>query len=99
MATRGQKTAVGLGVAGIIGGLVLLPRRAGTEPPPPPAPGLANLYGKVTDTTTGQEIAGVSVTLNGLQTETDTNGNYYFLDVEPREYSIQFAKEGYEPVI
>lgn len=98
MATRGQKAAVGLGVAGIIGGLVLLTRPAGAEPPPPPAPGLANLYGKVTDATTEQEITGVSVTLNGLQTLTDTNGNYYFLDVEPGEYNIQLSKEGYEPV-
>lgn len=59
-------------------------------------PGRANVYGKVTDAVTGEPIADVLVTLNGIQVYTDTEGDYAFADLEPGSYSISFEKEGYQ---
>ena len=66
---------------------------------PEPPPGLANLYGKVTDAITGEAIPDVLVTLDGMQVYTDSRGNYTFTDLEPGEYALQFSKDGYETVI
>ncbi|GAI60836.1 unnamed protein product, partial [marine sediment metagenome] len=70
------------------------------EAPPEegPPPGLANLYGKVTDAVTGEAIPGVLVALNGLEVYTDAGGNYAFTDLEPGTYTITFEQEGYEAV-
>lgn len=65
----------------------------------PPVPGRANLYGMVTDAVTGEPIPGVLVSLNGLEIYTDASGNYTFADLEPREYVLQFSKEGYETAV
>ncbi len=67
--------------------------------PPPPTPGLANLYGKVTDADTGSPLAGVLVALDGMQAYTDSGGNYAFIEMEPGAYVLQFSKEGYETAI
>ncbi|GAI63715.1 unnamed protein product, partial [marine sediment metagenome] len=85
---------IGLGLAAVAGIAAL----AWAAPPTPP-PGLANLYGKVTDTVTGIPISGVLVSLNGLQVYTDAGGNYIFEDLEPGGYVLQFSKEGYETVV
>ena len=82
---------VGLGLAAVVG----LAAMAWAAPPTPPL-GRANLYGKVTDAVTGEPIAGVLVTLNGLEVYTDAGGNYIFEDLEPGGYQLQFSKENYE---
>ncbi|KKK67443.1 hypothetical protein LCGC14_2954010, partial [marine sediment metagenome] len=45
-------------------------------PPPPTTPLLANLYGVVTDSQSGDPISGVSVTVNGSIAITDNIGYY-----------------------
>lgn len=82
---------IGLGL-GLIG---VLAASAWAAPPTPP-PGLANLYGRVTDAVTGDPISGVLVALNGLQILTDAGGNYLFEDLETGGYILQFSKEGYQ---
>ena len=93
---KGKKIAIGAGIAGAVGALIYFATRAKAEPPPPP-PGLANLYGVVTDANTGQPIPDVLVTLNGLEAHTDSAGNYTFEELEPGEYVLQFSKAGYQP--
>ena len=90
--------AAGAGAAVGIGALLYFLTRVEAAPPTPP-PGLANLYGKVTDAVTGRPIPQVRVMLNGLETYTNAGGNYAFADLEPGEYVIQFSKEGYEPLV
>ena len=89
---------IGAGATIGIGALLYFLTRVEAAPPTPP-PGLANLYGKVTDATTGHPVASVLVTLNGLEVYTDSGGNYTFTDLEPGEYVLQFSKEGYEPLV
>jgi len=84
---------IGLGLAAVAAIAAL-----GFAAPPAPPPGLANLYGKVTDAITGSPISGVLVSLNGLQVYTDAGGNYIFEDLDPGEYVLQFSKDGYETV-
>ncbi len=72
--------------------------RAQAAPEPPP-PGLANLYGKVTNADTGSPLAGVLVALDGMQAYTDSGGNYVFSEIEPGAYVLQFSKEGYETAV
>ena len=85
---------IGIGLA-LIG---VLAATAWAAPPTPP-PGQANLYGKVTDSVTGEAISGVLVTLNGMQIYTDTGGNYTFANLEPGAYTLTFQKEGYQPAV
>jgi len=61
-------------------------------------PGLANLYGKVTDAVTGEAIPSVLVALNGLEVYTDAGGNYAFTDLGTGTYSLFFQKGGYEEI-
>ncbi|KKM91060.1 hypothetical protein LCGC14_1232230, partial [marine sediment metagenome] len=68
-------------------------------PPPEPEPGLANLYGRVTDSVTGQTVAGVLVTLDGMEALTNGGGNYAFADLEPGGYVLQCSKTGYETAV
>lgn len=82
---------LGLALVGVLG-LATIARAA-------PPPGLATLYGKVTDAVTGVPLSGVLVSLNGMQLYTDSDGNYSFTDLEPGEYVLQFSKEGYETAI
>ncbi len=85
---------IGLGLAALVGIAAL----AFAAPPTPP-PGLANLYGKVTDAITGYPLPGVLVTLNSLEVYTNAAGNYSFESVETGEYLLQFSKEGYETAV
>lgn len=56
---------------------------------------VANLYGVVTDAATGLPINGVNVTINGLTTTTNANGEYAFEGLAPGSYVIEFSKAGY----
>lgn len=84
----------------IVGGLLVfaLTRKAKPVPPPPPA-GLANIYGKVTDT--GKSISEVTVSASSPDTDTaasgltDTNGQYSLENLEPGSYDVEFVKAGY----
>ncbi len=91
-----KKLAAGIGIVAATTGIILLATKAKAAPP---EPGLANLYGKVTDAETGQKIPDVLVTLNGTQAYTDAAGNYAFADFEPGEYALQFSKAGYETLV
>jgi len=62
------------------------------------APGLANLYGKVTDSSTGAAIAGVTVTIDSKTTTTDSTGAFGFSGLAPGTYVMTFEKEGYTMV-
>ena len=94
------KVGLAVGVAAVGAGIVwLLSKKAVPPPPPPPPPGLANLYGKVTDANTGNPITDALVALDGMQTYTDSSGNYAFTEIQPGEYVLQFSKEGYETAI
>ena len=88
---------LGLGLAAAVGVFAVAQAAAPTRPPP--SPGRANLYGKVTNSGTGEVISGVLVTLDGMQIYTDSGGNYAFDDLDPGEYILQFSKEGYETAI
>lgn len=85
---------LGLGLAVMVG-LVALAR----ERPPTPSPGRATFYGRVTDSVTGEPVADVLGTLNGIEFYTDAGGNYAFTDLEPRSYTVTFGKEGYETIV
>lgn len=91
----GILVAIGAGIAGIA-----LAARAKAKPP---EPGLATLYGIVSDAATGQPIEGVSVSLwspDGTellqQTFTNGTGSYALKNILPGAYAIMFEKEGYE---
>ena len=94
---NGKKVAIGVGTMAGLGALIYLATRVEAKPPPPP--GRANLYGKVTDAITGIPIGGVLVSLNGLEVSTNTGGNYIFEDLDPGAYLLQFTKEGYETAV
>jgi len=91
---NGKKVAIGVGTVAGLGAIIYLATRVEAKPPPPP--GRANLYGKVTDAITGNPIGGALVTLNGLSVYTNSGGNYSFLDIATGEYSGSVSKEGYE---
>ena len=95
-----KKGAVVLGVSVLVSGLLFwLNKKTKAAPPQPPPPGLANLYGKVTDASTNQPIAGVQVTLGGIgQAITNPAGNYAFLNITPGNYFATFSKAGYQEV-
>lgn len=57
----------------------------------------ATLYGSVVDSTTGEPIANVNVTLSpGGETRiTGTDGYFEFQDLTPQQYSLVAQKTGY----
>ena len=71
--------------------------------------GVTNVYGTVSDSTTGLLLKDVLVTLNGYSTLTNAAGYYQFtnlvLDTDyagesvPTTYTITFEKEGYETAV
>ena len=94
---------LGLGALGILA-LFALAREPG---PPEPPPGLANLYGFITDAETGEGIPGVDMTVyQDYDTETaiyhattDWQGYYQILDmlVEVDVTQMVVYAEGYKP--
>ncbi len=58
-----------------------------------------NIMGIVTESGSGTTpLAGVSVSItsNGQETSTGSNGQFSFYDLEAKTYTLQFMKEGYE---
>lgn len=55
------------------------------------------ITGKVTDATTGEVLQGATVTLNptGSSRTTGSDGNFEFLNLDPKQYEIQAKKNGY----
>lgn len=84
----------GLGALGVI----LLVRRPKAVPPPP-LPGYANLYGKVTNAVTGKAISGALVAVDNTTTFTDSNGNYILANIPVGAYTAIFTKDGYETAV
>jgi len=70
--------------------------KPGPTPPEPPPPGYAQLYGRITDASTGEPISMATVTLDSMTTPTTIEGDYLFINLEPGEYSITCFKDGYE---
>ena len=94
---------IGLGLAAVVGVAAMAFAAPG---PPEPPPGLANLYGKVTDAETGGNLSGVYVALwdsAGMELlaydYTNGRGSYIIENVVPGSYQIRFSKEGYETAI
>lgn len=56
-----------------------------------------NIVGKVTDSTTGKVLQGVSVSIkpSGNSQTTGSDGYFEFRDLEPKQYEIQAKKDGY----
>ena len=56
-----------------------------------------NIVGKVTDSTTGKVLQGVSVSIkpSGNSHTTGSDGYFEFRDLEPKQYEIQAKKDGY----
>jgi len=72
----------------------------GEEPPPDgeePPEGMANLWGVVTDSLTGEIITGARVLLDGQETYSDVNGIYLFYAVTPGSYTVQVEYQYYKP--
>ena len=90
---KDRKGILAIGIAAVVAAGIWLASRAKPSPPPP---GLANLYGKVTDAVTRTPVSNVLVTLDGMQVYTDAKGDYAFTNLEPGAYTITFEKEGYE---
>ena len=59
-------------------------------------PTTGTLTGVVTDATTGLPINGVTVSLSGVTTTTDSGGNYGFTNITPGTYTLTFTKSGYQ---
>jgi len=89
----GKKAVVVGGIMAAIAALILATRAKAAPPPPPDK---ANLYGVVTDASTGNAILGVLVTLNGMTTYTDGNGNYAFTNLDIGGYYLILQKEEYK---
>lgn len=95
---------VGAMVLGSVGLIVLVTKLAkgGTQPPPPPPPppGSANLYGRVSDHSTGEPIPGAAVSIlvgtgDPLETVTGADGTYEFLDLPTGAFSWAAEADGY----
>lgn len=92
---------VGAGLGLSLLGVLALAALTRAAPPEEPEPGLANLYGRVTDAQTGEPIAGVQVTLEeGTPVSTDSNGHCAILNIAADYFPfgawIYFRKDGYE---
>ena len=56
-----------------------------------------NILGKVTDSSTGEVLQGVTVTITptGTSRTTGSDGYFEFRDLDPKQYEIQARKSGY----
>ena len=56
-----------------------------------------NIVGKVTDSSTGEVLQGVTVTVSpgGISRTTGNDGYFEVQNLEPKQYEIQARKEGY----
>ena len=56
-----------------------------------------SIFGKVTNSKTGEILQGVSITLNpgGLSRTTGSDGTYEFLNLEAQQYQVQAQKAGF----
>ena len=56
------------------------------------------IYGKVTDSVTGDVLSGVTMTLTpgGKSVTTGSNGIYEFVDMQQGQYQLQGQKDGYK---
>lgn len=84
-----EKKIIAGAIAGGLALLLLLLKRGEAAPPPPP--GMANLYGKVTDTQTGQAIQGIQVSFNGYSGVTESDGYYLVESITPGKYEVTFS--------
>ena len=92
-----KKGLMVLGIGAALVGVFLLFRKKkpSPEPPPPPPPDYAQLYGRVTDASTGNPISMALVTLDGETSPTTIEGDYLFVNLEPGEYTAVFSKDAY----
>lgn len=95
----GQKLAVGAGVAIAAVGVLLATRKAGAAPPPPPPPpppGTGNIYGTVSNSSTGAPISSVAIALDSGQTASvNAQGEYIFQDIPVGTYMMVAVAPGY----
>lgn len=87
--------AIGLLIAAAVTALVLWLKRKEGEPIPP-SPGLATLWGIVSDADTGKAIEEVGATLDSSAVITCVKGRYEFTEVQPRAYTVTFLHTLYE---
>ncbi|MBA7650300.1 hypothetical protein ES703_58103 [subsurface metagenome] len=100
-----KNVAIGLGIGvAVVGTIIAVTRKVKAAPPEPP-PGLANIYGVVTDAISGKPLANVSVTLWDhtkvellLSALTDNKGYYSMLNISPISCIVEFEKEGYRTI-
>lgn len=95
---KGTKGALAVGAVAALGLTILMVSRGKAAPPA----GLADLYGKVTDSETGDPISDVRVTLEeGIPVFTDNDGKYRILNITADYFPfgawLYFSKVGYEP--
>lgn len=57
----------------------------------PPEPGLAILWGIITDAETGARLAGIDVTCDSYSAITDGNGRYEIAELTPGTYTVTFT--------
>lgn len=55
-----------------------------------------DIHGRVVDDADGSPISNATVTLNGIQTLTDADGNFTFTNVEQGTYVLTVEKDGYD---
>jgi hypothetical protein len=87
---KNDKIAVGAGIF-----LALTAIFVTTRPVEAAVIGFATVSGQVNDEN-NLPVAGVSVTLGSLNTQTGPSGVYLFEDVNPGSYDMSFSKTGYQ---
>jgi len=90
-----KKIIAGAGIAGGMGLLLYLLLRK------KPEPGMANLFGQVTDAENGEGIYGIQVSFNKYLAVTKSDGYYLIENITPGEYEVTFSDplERYETLV